>query len=598
MDLAKLSSMIPHRVLQLSVAGLLLAGALTAQPAPKAFDLLKQVREAYAGLQSYRDQGEIETIHSRNARPERHRFELVTSGAGGYRFTLQAENPKASRVIWRDGAKVWVYEANTGYSRESKSLLSEVVRSFGEGGQDALVVPALLAGGKDALSNPQAATVDGLETCGGGECWVLVLSREGGIETRLWVDRKDFLIRQVEARLPGGFARSRIRVQYEAVSANPPVPEADLVFAGPPRPLPPSADELSVDAEVLATIQSADPGVTTDEVFQTEITVVVAPIVVRVVDPKGKPILGLKPEDFLIRAGKVEVPVLAVDWTSKAEVVVEETESTTDEELGKPTASAELLSRVQPPQGGKWVLFFVQSDPHPSRMKGQLKALPLVEKLLETLDPTDRVALISFDSHLRLRLDWTGNHDDLQEALRHAVRFGGDFYRAGDGPDSESLKNRLALDVAKRVANPERALEVTAESLLDLPGEKVVVYLGWGLGRYRDGGVSLTPTFHRAARTLRDARATIFALDITDADFHSLEVGLESMALSTGGLYAKTYNFPEQAIKRVAQAISGYYVLTLDGDALPHNGELLRVELRDKSKKATVLTRPASTTQR
>ena len=36
---------------------------------------------------------------------------------------------------------------------------------------------------------------------------------------------------------------------------------------------------------------------------------------------------------------------------------------------------------------------------------------------------------------------------------------------------------------------------------------------------------------------------TVFALDITNADYHTLEVGLEQVAEDTGGFYAKTHLF-------------------------------------------------------
>jgi hypothetical protein len=285
--------------------------------------------------------------------------------------------------------------------------------------------------------------------------------------------------------------------------------------------------------------------------------------------------------------GKKEIPVVAVDWTTRATAGEEPVAAPPVE---PPPAIVQELPAAPPATPGKWVLFFVQADLEPARIKGQMSLLPMVRKFLDTLDPGDRLAMVSYDSHLRLRLDWTGSRDAVFDALRKAIRFGGNDAFDGDGSVRDSMKDLLDLDAAKRAASPEKALVVTADALASLPGEKVVVYIGWGLGRYTPEGVKITPTFKEAVKALRQAQATVFVLDITAADFHSLEVGLQAVASATGGTYAKTYIFPEQALKLLAQAISGYYVLSLDRDEIPAEGGEIKIELRDK--KGVVLARP------
>lgn len=557
-------------------AFLLLADWGTAAPpaVPGAFDLLQQVRQTYSRLPSYQDHGEIEIVRTGTAEIERYGFDLAMSREeGGYRFTLQSQAaPGRFWVVSRALERSWVLRDGMERLRPALSLAAEVVASFGEGAQDALVVPLLLAGGRDALADPEAAAVEGPEPCGGGQCWILVLAREGALESRLWVDRQTSLIHRVETRLPASSRRSRIRVVHEKVSIGQPLALADLAPA-PPAP----ADFSRPDLDHL------NP----EEVFQSEITVSLATVVVRVLGPDGKPLVGLRPEDFRVRMGEKEVPVVAVDWTTRATV---EDEPAAAPPAEPPPAIVQELPAAPPAAAGKWVLFFVQADLEPSRIKGQMGLLPMVHKFLDTLDPGDRLAMVSYDSHLRLRLDWTGSRDAVYDALRRAVRFGGDFQLDGDGSVRDSMKELLDLDAAKRAATPEKALVVTADALAGLPGEKVVVYVGWGLGRYTPEGVKLTPTFKEAIRSLRQARSTVFVLDITAADYHSLEVGLQAVASATGGIYAKTYVFPEQALKQLAQAISGYYVLSLDRDAIPPAGGEVRIELRDR--KGVVLARP------
>jgi hypothetical protein len=71
----------------------------------------------------------------------------------------------------------------------------------------------------------------------------------------------------------------------------------------------------------------------------------------------------------------------------------------------------------------------------------------------------------------------------------------------------------------------------------------------------------MPPAYFDALRALEAARASVFVLDVSDADYHTLEVGLERVAADTGGTYAKTHLFPDGAAQRLAATIAGYYVL-------------------------------------
>jgi hypothetical protein len=146
------------------------------------------------------------------------------------------------------------------------------------------------------------------------------------------------------------------------------------------------------------------------------------------------------------------------------------------------------------------------------------------------------------------------------------------------------------VTAARRAASPEKALEVTARALATLPGEKSIVYLGWGLGRYTSSGVQMTPAYAPAVRALTAAHASVFVLDVTSADFHSLEVGLQGVAAATGGTYAKTNVLPGLATDALTRTLSGYYLLTLDRSGLEGKKGAVRIDLRGKQ--GTLLARP------
>lgn len=316
-----------------------------------------------------------------------------------------------------------------------------------------------------------------------------------------------------------------------------------------------------------------------------KIDVSLSTLVVRAVDTWGAPVLGLKPEDFRVRVGRKEIPVAAVDWVSGGEPRSPEAPAP----IPAPQA-VEEEAPAPPPPPGRLVVFFVQADLNPTRISGQLRLRPHTRELLDTLPPEDRVAVVSFDSHLKLRQDFTQDRDKVYAALDRGMIYSPDEEVLPEGP--ESLAAHFDLEAARRAASPERALELTARALQPFPGEKTLIFLGWGLGRFGGGGVSMVPAYRPAVRALAAARASVFVLDVTSADFHSLELGLQSIADATGGIYLKTFRLPGLAVRTLAKTISGYYVLTLDNAEIAGAKGLLEIELRD-GRRGTVIFRPA-----
>jgi VWFA-related protein len=335
------------------------------------------------------------------------------------------------------------------------------------------------------------------------------------------------------------------------------------------------------------TVSSVGPANPPEEKFGEEITVSLLSMTVRVVNGRGEPIPDLAPGDFRVRVGGKEVPVVAVDWVGAgdAEPALPSTTSGNPEDEGTtPEAAA-------PREAGKLVVFFVQADLEPTRISGQLRLRPYTEEFLTTLDPADRMAVISFDSHLHLRQDFTGDRDDVFAAIDRGMLWGDSEMGAGSG--EVALAPSFDLKKAVDAASPERALEVTAEALQALPGEKIIVFLGWGMGSFSHLGVQMRPSFGPAVRALRRARASVFVLDVTSAGHHSLEVGLEAVAAATGGTYSKTNILPGLATDFLAKAITGHYIVTIDPATVPEKGGKVDIDLR-RGLKGTVLARPVT----
>jgi VWFA-related protein len=194
--------------------------------------------------------------------------------------------------------------------------------------------------------------------------------------------------------------------------------------------------------------------------------------------------------------------------------------------------------------------------------------------------PSDRVAVASFDSHLELRQDFTADHDKIERAINASLMRRN---QAKPDPDSHpALARHLDLAAARKAATPERALALLADALTPIPGGKSMLYFGWGLGTV--GGLSgpnpsEVRAWRDAMRGMAAARVSIFTLDVTNADFHSLEVYLEQISDLTGGRYEKTHIFPGLAMQRVERAISGRYVLVFVKPPSFHGTHQIDVEV-------------------
>jgi VWFA-related protein len=271
-----------------------------------------------------------------------------------------------------------------------------------------------------------------------------------------------------------------------------------------------------------------------------------------VVDRRGEVIPDLEPADFLVKVDGKPVPLESADWVP-ADMP----------EVPGLTGAAETAESGRPvPAPGRLIVFFFQTDYYRSRIVGLLRMSLQAKRFLDKLLPTDRVAVVSYDSHLKLRQDFTSDRQKLDAALFASIK------TAEPARDNDAYAPSLARNFdftgAMKAATPERGLFLTASALAPIPGGKSMLYFGWGLGTV--GGMS-GPNFaerrdySRALRALAAARVSIFTLDVTEADYHSLETSLRVTSDLTGGIYQKTHIFAAAALERVRHAIAGRYVL-------------------------------------
>jgi hypothetical protein len=125
----------------------------------------------------------------------------------------------------------------------------------------------------------------------------------------------------------------------------------------------------------------------------------------------------------------------------------------------------------------------------------------------------------------------------------------------------------------------EDALALLGQALEPIPSAKSVVLVGHGFGRLFGNSVVIDASYGEARRALQAARASVFCLDVTNADAHTLEVGLQITAEDTGGFFQRTHLFSGMAIKRLAGALAGHYVLFVEVKS-PLDREYHEVDVR------------------
>jgi VWFA-related protein len=307
---------------------------------------------------------------------------------------------------------------------------------------------------------------------------------------------------------------------------------------------------------------------------QVRETITVARILldVRVTTGNGEPVRGLTREDFLVEVDGVRAEIESLEWID-------------DSAAAAALRASEHADDANQPEGRLFVVF-IQTDfaRNEVRIRGQMDFLRYAEKLVDELYPEDRVAVFSFDSHLKFRLDFTSDKAAVAAAMRAALRT--------DQPEpppivpNPAMASRLDREAMRKVASSEAALTLVGDALRPIPGPKSLLLMGWGLGELSNGMVRMKPEYTIARRALDASRTSIFALDTTHADSHSLEVGLQQAAKETGGFYAKTHLFPQIAVDRLRRVLEGHYELEV---RRPGNAKARTVSVRVKRRGVEVL---------
>ena len=331
-------------------------------------------------------------------------------------------------------------------------------------------------------------------------------------------------------------------------------------------------------------VAAEEPAVPVPQFGET-MTVVRYQIEARVTDAAGVAIRDLTAADFEVTIGKVRAEVEAADWVG----------TTRRSSVSTSSEPANELLQEEAPEG-RLVVFFVQTDfgRNRDRILGQMAfTTNLAEKVLALLQPEDRIAVFSFDSHLKIRCDFTSNRAVALEAIRHAINIGAapPTVEPNEGP---SIASHLDAGEIEAVSRGEAALLLIARAISELEGEKLMVLAGWGFGEVSwgmGGGdrVVLPREWSDAVGILRRDHVPVITIG-TGAG--QLTLGIAMTARATGGVHTSAVgHFPVQTLNRIGGALVGYYELLLRTDPPLVAGEHV-ITIRAKDSRYRVYATP------
>jgi len=319
-------------------------------------------------------------------------------------------------------------------------------------------------------------------------------------------------------------------------------------------------------------IAVAAAGLAAQQTYRDRVDVPRVLVDVRVVDNAGKPVAGLTPADFSVRIDGKTAAVDTMEW-----VAAEDAASLT---------SAPSRPDVVPPHG-RWIVFLYQKKPDLSEVAGLMRIRRDLAAFAGVITSEDRSAVVSFDTQAHLWLDFTNDVPEMRRVLKHDIVVGSPP-RLDPGP-APSLTGRLAAFSSSNTI--EQTLRLLGETLEPLPGAKSIIVLGYGMGTWipKFQSVDMDAGYPEAIMRLQKARVSVFCVDITTADYHARQEGLQSIASDTGGFYLQSHIFTTAAFDRLAGVLAGHYVLLVEPPDQEKGARRLQVALTHR--RATVIAR-------
>src|SRR5207248_1298582 len=118
---------------------------------------------------------------------------------------------------------------------------------------------------------------------------------------------------------------------------------------------------------------------------------------------------GLAPDDFKVAIDGKAARVETATWIGGRDTTIG----------AAPQESLSVSNADASAGAGRLIVFLFQKDLEPSRIVGSMRMLLKSRDFLGTLAPNDRVAVLSFDSNLKIWTDFTNDRERLDAVFGH-----------------------------------------------------------------------------------------------------------------------------------------------------------------------------------
>jgi len=323
---------------------------------------------------------------------------------------------------------------------------------------------------------------------------------------------------------------------------------------------------LPAAAAVLLTAMPASRAQEPETVVGEVVEVSEVLLDVVVTDNRGNVVLGLDKDDFVVTENGSPVELNSATFYSHLRFLDSLDNAA---ELGIDPASVSV--------DRQFILFFHDQRRELSRLTArQLDAGRRARQWVASeLEPTDWVAVVAYDTSLKILQDFTNDRQQLDGAIGRAVQgldpVTEDAVRQPQGAPS-LLPAFSALDMPiRRVYD---ALEAVARSTAHIRGRKNLAMFSIGFGEVNRFGF-YTPDrryYPEMVQALNDANVAVYAIDLIPSSDSLLGSSLNSLAADTGGEYYSTFVNFLAPLEQMATDNNGYYLLGYSVDKGAQSG--------------------------
>jgi VWFA-related protein len=321
------------------------------------------------------------------------------------------------------------------------------------------------------------------------------------------------------------------------------------------------------------TARAQDDGSQSDQPqgeFGEELAVTEVVLDVLVTDSRGNVVVGLGKDDFIVEDQGEVVDLTGASFYSNRRFMSSAQEA----------ASANIDQSIVPTDRYFVIFFHDDRAANPGLLTGAtMDAARFFAKWVrEELLPNDRVAVVSFDSQLKIWQDFTQNKADVEAGIARVLKGGKDpgTQWASRIPDESvtgpSLLNNLpqGKDLRKASRRIYDAIRLIGDATETVSGRKNLVLLSWGFGEAGAyGSYYPDPRYYpKMIQTLNDQNVAVYSIDLisTTRQGSLMDRGVnQSLSLlsdDTGGRYYFHFDTFASPLTQVNQENNGYYMLS------------------------------------